>query len=57
MRAQRAALAAASVVALLVPVALAAPLLTAIEGQSPHHTAPTSCGTNWGSRWCASPTV
>ncbi|MFE6824392.1 ABC transporter permease [Streptomyces sp. NPDC057690] len=35
LRAQRAALAAAVVVALLVLVALAAPLLTAIEGQDP----------------------
>ncbi|MFE7071991.1 ABC transporter permease [Streptomyces sp. NPDC057620] len=35
LRAQRAALAAAAVVALLVLVALAAPLLTAIEGQDP----------------------
>lgn len=35
LRAQRAALVAASVVALLVLVALAAPLLTALEGQDP----------------------
>lgn len=35
LRAQRAALVAAAVVALLVLVALAAPLLTAIEGQDP----------------------
>ncbi|MFK4540586.1 ABC-type dipeptide/oligopeptide/nickel transport system permease subunit [Streptomyces tendae] len=35
LRVQRAALAAASVVALLVLLALAAPLLTAVEGQDP----------------------
>ncbi|MYR03827.1 ABC transporter permease, partial [Streptomyces sp. SID6139] len=35
LRAQRAALVAAAVVALLVLVALAAPLLTALEGQDP----------------------
>ncbi|MEU6813407.1 ABC transporter permease [Streptomyces sp. NPDC046860] len=35
LRAQRAALAAAAIVALLVLIALAAPLLTAIEGQDP----------------------
>ena len=35
LRAQRAALAAAAIVALLVLVALAAPLLTALEGQDP----------------------